>query len=991
MARRQRLLVMEGDSKLREFICHALSEWGFEVRSAANGLEGLACFQQEQPDLVLLNLALSGLDGFEVCRRIRRHSIVPLLVLSSLHNDDDLITALELGADACLAVPLNGSLLMAYVRALLRRNTWRHHPPAPGAFRLGNLEINLQSQQVRRDGQEVALSRTEWALLEALVQNADRILTHRMLHQHVWGDTYNEASSNLRTYIGRLRSKLEQDPSNPRFLVTEPGLGYSFVTWEPEPAYKRTSVALSGAVSQPVPSGLLPPLLTPFVGREVEVAAIRQLLSRPEVRLLTLTGPGGTGKTRLAYEIVTELQSWFQHGAVIVSLAPIRDPSRVASTIAQALGIKEVAGQPLAHSIRAHLADKEMLLLLDNFEQVLGAAPFIAELLMAPRLKALVTSRTTLHVYGENEFSVPPLALPDLRHLPPPDALARSPAIALFVERARAIKAEFALTSENAPAVAELCARLDGLPLAIELAAAQVKLLSPQTMVARLSSRLEFLTNVVRDAHARHRTLRGTLDWSYDLLTPEERTLFARLAVFVGSFTLEAAEAVAGATGTAPQQMDPNVLRGLAALLDKSMLQRWEGAGSELRFVMLETIREYALERLDASGEAEVSRRRHAAYYLGLIETAQIELTGPQQKTWLERLELEHDNLRAALWWGLELSGETEIALRLASGLGQFWEMRGHLTEGRTWLEAALTKGRALPAAIRAKAFREVGALVLAQGDQRQAKAFLEESVRLYRELGDKRSTAWSLNNLGLIVEAQGDYHSARLLQEEGLALHREMESQEGVAWSLNYLGLVVLKQGELEQARVLHEESLTLHRMLGVKQGVASTLLNLGHVARLCGDYARAAVLYQESLTVFDELGIRGNVAHALLNLGLLACAQGAGQRARSLQTQALSIFRQLGDKRGIAYALEGLGWAAGSEGDVEGAGRLWGAAQALREAIDSPVPPADLAGHLEAVARIRAQADSVKFAAAWQAGCQMSLEQAIELAYQTQRLETA
>ncbi len=565
----------------------------------------------------------------------------------------------------------------------------------------------------------------------------------------------------------------------------------------------------------------IPVQRTPFVGQEKEIAAVAELLNREDVRLVTIIGPGGIGKTRLAVEVARAICANFPGGIHFVPLSPVSNPGMVASAIVQTLKIKETGAQTPLELLRKAFQDsltEPTLLLLDNFEHLISEAPTVADLLaMAPNLKILVTSRAALRVYGEYEFPVPPLALPDPQTAPNLEALQQFPAIALFVQRARAAKPDFALDKQNAAAVTEICARLDGLPLAIELAAARVKVLSPAAMRTRLASRLQLLTGGARDLPQRQQTLRDAIDWSYDLLTPAEQRLFRRLAVFVGGCTLESVEAICDAK----QDLDLDLLDGMTSLVNKSLVQQVEQPNAESRFVMLETIREYAREKLETSSEEVAVRRAHAAYCLVLAEEDTSSPAPDEQQTWVERFTAENDNFRAALDW-LIATGNADWGLRLGAGLFHFWETREFLAEGRDWLSKLL----AIPAGntaskARLRALFAAGVLATGQGDYRAADTLINDSLGVAHQLKDKQGVAVALNALSVAARDQNSYLVARTLLTESLVLWRELGDQRAISRALSNLALsnlanILKLEGDYAGARVLHAECLGIFGSLG-------------------------------------------------------------------------------------------------------------------------------------------------------------------------------
>lgn len=673
----------------------------------------------------------------------------------------------------------------------------------------------------------------------------------------------------------------------------------------------------------------LPTQVTTLVGRDADVQAVVALLRRDTVRLVTLTGPGGVGKTRLGLHAAAEVLDQFPDGVFFVPLAPVTDPELVLSAIAQALDVQESGGRSLLESLKARLKDQRLLLVLDNFEQVTLAGRLVTQLLQAaPRVKALVTSRAVLRVYGEQEYPVQPLPAPATDHRPPttddltPHAsrftlhasrLTEYPSVDLFVQRAQMVKPDFKLTEQNATAVAGICARLDGLPLAIELAAARIKLLPPQAILPRLERRLTVLTQGSRDLPLRQQTLRASIDWSYDLLDEGGRTVFRRLAVFAGGFSLDAAEQIIDGP-----QSSLSLLEELESLVDESLVQQREDATGEPRFLMLETIREYALEKLDESGEAEVIRRRHADYYLHLAEAAYPHLTGAEQATWLSRLDTNHDNLRAALGWVRE-THDTDLLLRLCSALWLFWYMRGYLSEGRIHLSHALkiakdevSKDSSLSRAalrLRARVFNGAATLAYAQADYPAARLSHELSLAILQRMDDRRGIGITLSQLGIVARAQGDYPTARKLLEESVAILEGLEDRQVLGWSLNNLGIIAHDQGDYSLAQSCLNKSLTIHQQLDDQLGIARLLNNLGEVAYDQNQLTVARCYYEKSQLTAYELGDKQILAHVLYNLGMVMSSQGDVSKARDLLERSLQIRREIGDKSGIGYCQRALG----------------------------------------------------------------------------------
>jgi len=713
------------------------------------------------------------------------------------------------------------------------------------------------------------------------------------------------------------------------------------------------------------------------------VDTLQQLLRHTEVRLVTLTGPGGVGKTRLALQVATGLIEDFAE-VFFVPLSSLLDPALVPSAIARVLGLKEAEAQTLIEQLKAYLQQRHLLLVLDNYEHVLSAALLISELLAAcPALQVLVTSRAVLHLSGEHLFPVLPLTLPDLVHLPPLDNLAQTPAVALCIQRMQSARPDFQLTEANARVVAEICTHLDGLPLAIELAAARIKLLSPQALLARMKQRLPLLTGGTQDLPARQQTLRNTLEWSYSLLNSDEQRLFRRMAVFVGGCTLEALEAVCNREEVSALE----ILDRVGSLLDKSLLYQGAKGGSEPRCMMLATIREYALERLRESGEKDAISDAHAAYYLTFAERGDLALRGPEQDGWLKLFEAEHHNLRTALHWFVEHEA-AEGALRLSSALSWFWYLHGYLREGCGWLERVLVlPGASDRTRYRAKALYSVGGLARFLGNFALARSRLEKSLALWRELGDRQGCAYTLARLGTVLKFQGDLAVAHGLLEESVALFREEGDKWGLALALFGLAEVVTFEGDLPSAHRLLQESLALWREVGDQWGLALALDGMGEVMRYQGDYEQAAKFYDESLALFRHLDNNWRIAYLLHNLGHVARAQGNYAGMAALFEESFVLFQELGHKAGIADCLAGLAAVAGVQGQQELAVQLFAASQALFNALGVRLDPADRAEYDRNLAAVHTQLDEATFTVAWTQGQQMTWEQILTAPEQVKR----
>jgi predicted ATPase/DNA-binding CsgD family transcriptional regulator len=686
---------------------------------------------------------------------------------------------------------------------------------------------------------------------------------------------------------------------------------------------------------------VLPARPTRFFGRDMELAVIRELLLTPDVRLLTLTGPPGIGKTRLALEVVSDLRQHFTEGIAFVDLTPIRDPALVAHIIAQRLGMVRSPTRPSLEQLTHFLRGKHLLLLLDSFEHVVDAGLMVADLLAScPRLRVLATSQEPLRINWEREYPVPPLALPEnLSRLPDTERLIAYSAIALFTDRARAVHPRFMLDRQNASVIAAICARLDGLPLAIEMAAALVKVLPPEALNERLAHGLMQLTAGAKNLPSRHQTLRGAIFWSYSLLNPNEKKLFCRLAVFVSGASLDAAEAVC-ADG---DSVEADILAVSASLVNKSLLQHNPQPDGQPRYSMLESIRQFALEQLAILGELQNMQRRHATYFLSLAELAEPGLNTRVQSTWLSRLEWDHDNLREVLRWSISDTGDRATGLRLAGALYWFWWIRGYMAEGSRWLQVLLAdKGVHVKPAVRAKACYGAGFLAYRLGDLEVAQRLTEEGLILWRQLGDAAGVAKALIHLGRVALGQHDHSRARSLWEEALAFNKESGDR-------------------LESAHALN---------------------GLGELARMEGDLQQARARYEECLSIWTDAGNTEMVAVVLFNLAQIAIRHGDLDRARSCLSESVRLHKDVGSQLVTNCALVGLAEVAIHEGDARRAARLFSAADALSEAYREVLNPPDQAEYDSSLTKTRGALTEEEFAVARSEGRSLTLEEALEYA---------
>lgn len=798
-------------------------------------------------------------------------------------------------------------------------------------YEFANFRLDAAYLLLYRDGREIALTPKVVETLLALVERNGEVVSKDELMEIVWADSFVE-EGNLSQNLYILRKTLAKTADGKPLIETLKRRGYRFYGDVSCIEAKSSEKAEQSSVSKTATAtdsnnaersdassmraddhakeqnefadrdyqSRMTEVFSPIVGREKEILEIKNLLRQTGVRLVTLAGVGGTGKTRLAQAIAQALAAEFSDGVFFIELAAIDNPELVAPVIAQQFGINEAGGKPVLENLTDRLRDKEMLIVIDNFEQVIDAAPIFTKLLAAAKkVKFLITSRVLLNLSAEREYIVPPLAVPsELSNISLAESAACE-AVELFVELARRAKPSFALTEENAGEVAKICARLDGLPLAIELAAARIKIISPRLILAKLENRLKLLTGGAGDLPARQQTMRGAIEWSYELLNEDEKRLFRYLAVFAGGFTFEAAEAVCrdGESAEMPESKIENrleVLDLLTSLIDKSLLTAKEQTAEEHRFRMLETVREYALESLKGNNETEALRRRHAFHFLALGEEAEPHLNTAQAGEWLKRLEDEHNNLRSAIGWLFE--NESEMAAAMAAAIRIYLINHSHLTEGREWLMTALERNFELPANLRFKLFNGLGYLAIYQGDYTAARTSFAKDLAEGRTTNDRKRIAESLRGLGTVAYSQNDYTAARQFLDEGLAINRELDYKFGVAASLNGLGSLALDDGDGNTARTLFEESLTNFRLLGNENGVCYCLLNLGEVAYSSGDYAAAQKFYGETITIAGNLEYKDRISLCLDGFAALAGKRGEWQLAARLAGAAEHLREQIG-----------------------------------------------------------------------------------------------
>lgn len=842
-------------------------------------------------------------------------------------------------------------------------------------YQFGEFTLDVARGCVLRNGQEIKLRPKVYETLKYLVEHPGQLIGKQELIHAVWPDAFVTDDSLVQCTV-ELRRALGD--SGPKLLKTVPRRGYIFnasvtkglppaasgLTGHPSPADTPT-LSFADQPAAAGPAGKrhdLPTPRTSLIGREREVANAADLLLREDVRLLSLTGTGGAGKTRLAIAVAEAVAHRFTAGVHFVALASILDSGLVSSAIAESLGIQRLSKRSVPQLIADQLRDSgPFLLVLDNFEQVLPAAKLLAETLEAcPSLKILVTTRACLHIYGEQDFPVTPLT--------------QNSAIELFVQRASAVWPGFDITAENAPAIREICSRLDGLPLAIELAAARTKVLSPPEMLARLRSRLQLLTQGALDLPERQQALRKTIDWSHDLLNDSEQKLLRRLSVFVGGCTLEAAEAVCN-TGF---DLGMELFEGLSSLVDKNLIQRVDPPGNETRFSMLETIREYALERLAGAADDSSTRQAHAAYCLVLAEEGNPEMNSADRASWLARCDLEIDNFRCALDWLFE-TREQEWALRLCIALFRFWDMREHLAEGRARLEAALHLAGESQAKERCRVLHFLGAVATTQGDFSAAKQFLEEGLRLYERLDDQWGIAASYNALAITARDRGDYAAAETNFERSLVCWRRLLNESAIARCLHNLANVLKARGDYLRARRALREATQTFNKLGDRSGAAWSINQQGDVAREQGDLSGARQLYQQALSTFRETGNRWGVGRSLSDLGCINCEQGNYSAANAAYHEAMEIFLDLGHRRGIARALEGYACLALARGHASRALMLAAAAAHLRQLISAPLPQAERVRLEQAMRPAWESLTGPEADRAWAAGSAMDPQKAV------------